>query len=161
VRYPDGGLTREQLTEIRRIKARVETERIPRGADPRTHTKLGPGGLADVEWAAQLLQLRHAAAIPALRTPRTLAALDAARSAGLVDAADAVALADGWTLAARVRNALALVRGRAGDELPRHGPVLAGVVRVLGAGVPPGEFFDRYLKVTRRARAAVERIVHG
>jgi [glutamine synthetase] adenylyltransferase / [glutamine synthetase]-adenylyl-L-tyrosine phosphorylase len=161
VRYPGGGLTREQLTEIRRIKARVETERIPRGADPRTHTKLGPGGLADVEWAVQLLQLRHAAAAPALRTPRTLAALDAARSAGLVDPADAAALADGWALAARVRNALALVRGRAGDELPRHGPVLAGVVRVLGAGVPPGELFDRYLKVTRRARAAVERIVHG
>ncbi len=161
VRYPDVGLTRAQLTEIRRIKARVETERIPRGADPRTHTKLGPGGLADVEWAVQLLQLRHAAAAPGLRTPRTLAALDAARSAGLVDTADAAALADGWALAARVRNALALVRGRAGDELPRHGPVLAGVVRVLGAGVPPGEFFDRYLKVTRRARAAVERIVHG
>jgi [glutamine synthetase] adenylyltransferase / [glutamine synthetase]-adenylyl-L-tyrosine phosphorylase len=158
VRYPEGGLSREQLTEIRRLKARVETERIPRGADPRTHTKLGPGGLADVEWTVQLLQLRHSAAVPGLRTTGTLAALDAARSCGLVDDADAAALAEGWTLAAQVRNALALVRGRTGDELPRHGPVLAGVVRVMGAGAPPGEFFDRYLKVTRRARAVVERV---
>ena len=67
MRYPAGGLSREQVIEIRRIKARVETERLPRGADPATHTKLGRGGLADVEWAVQLLQLRHAHAIPALR----------------------------------------------------------------------------------------------
>jgi glutamate-ammonia-ligase adenylyltransferase len=158
VRYPAGGLTREQVVEIRRIKARVESERMPRGADPRTHTKLGRGGLADVEWTVQLLQLRHGATVAGLRTTRTLAALAAAREAGLVDAADADALAAGWTLATRVRDALTLVRGRATDELPAHGPDLAGVVGVLEAGMPPGGFFDHYLKVTRRARAAMERV---
>lgn len=158
VRYPDGGLSREQVVEIRRVKARVEDERMPRGADPRAHTKLGRGGLADVEWAVQLLQLRHASTITGLRTTRTLGALAAAREAGLVGAADAEALAAGWTLATRVRNALTLVRGRAADELPAHGPVLAGVVSVLGARMPAGEFFDHYLKVTRRARAAMERV---
>jgi len=161
VRYPAEGLRREQVVEIRRIKARVEAERLPRGADPRTHTKLGRGGLADVEWAVQLLQLRHGGAHPELRTTGTLAALAAAERAGLVDPADARALADGWTLAARVRNALALVRGRPGDDLPAHGPVLAGVTRLLGAGTPPGEFLDHYLKVTRRSRAAAERVFHG
>jgi glutamate-ammonia-ligase adenylyltransferase len=55
----------------------VETERLPRGADPNTHTKLGRGGLADVEWAVQLLQLRHAYALPELRMTRTLEALAA------------------------------------------------------------------------------------
>jgi glutamate-ammonia-ligase adenylyltransferase len=161
VRYPPGGLTREQVVEIRRIKARVEAERLPRGADPRTHTKLGRGGLADVEWAVQLLQLRHGAAVPGLRTPGTLPALAAAREAGLVTAPDAAALAAGWTLAARVRNALALVRGRAADELPAHGPELAGVARVLGTGLAPGELYDHYLRVTRRSRAAMERVFHG
>lgn len=161
VRYPAGGLSREQLVEIRRIKARVEAERIPRGADARTHTKLGRGGLADVEWAVQLLQLRHAEAVPQLRTTGTLAALAAARKAGLLAPADADALHAGWTLAARVRNALVLVRGRAGDELPRHGPVLAGVVRLLGAGMSPDGFVDHYLKVARRARAATERVLDG
>src|SRR4029079_503796 len=77
VRYPDRGLTGEQVTEIRRIKARVDTERLPRGADPATHAKLGRGGLADVEWAVQLLQLRYAHSLPSLRTPRTLDALTA------------------------------------------------------------------------------------
>jgi glutamate-ammonia-ligase adenylyltransferase len=161
VRYPAGGLTRAQVVEIRRIKARVEAERLPRGADPRTHTKLGRGGLADVEWVVQLLQLRHGAAVPSLRTPGTLAALAAARQAGLVGAADAEALAAGWTLAARVRNALTLVRGRAADELPAHGPELAGVVRVLGLARTPGEFHDHYLRVARRSRAATERVFHA
>jgi glutamate-ammonia-ligase adenylyltransferase len=161
VRYPAGGLTREQVVEIRRIKARVEAERLPRGADPRTHTKLGRGGLADVEWAVQLLQLRHGAAVPGLRTAATLPALAAAREAGLVGGADAAALAAGWTLAARVRNAMALVRGRAADELPAHGPELAGVGRVLGTGRAPGELYDHYLRVTRRSRAAMGRVFHG
>ena len=153
-----GGLTREQVVEIRRIKARVETERLPRGADPTTHTKLGRGGLADVEWAVQLLQLRHADAVPELRGTRTLEALAAAREAGLIDPADAAAMAAGWTLAARVRNALTLVRGRAADQLPRHGVELAGVVQLLGGG-DPGEFVDQYLRTTRRSRAAMERVL--
>ncbi|MDI5937946.1 bifunctional [glutamine synthetase] adenylyltransferase/[glutamine synthetase]-adenylyl-L-tyrosine phosphorylase [Micromonospora sp. DH15] len=158
VRYPADGLTREQIVEIRRIKARVETERLPRGADPATHTKLGRGGLADVEWAVQLLQLRHAGRLPELRGTRTLDALAAAADADLVDPADATAMAAGWTLAAQVRNALMLVRGRSGDQLPRHGVELAGVVRLLGRD-DPGEFLDEYLRTARRSRAAMERVL--
>ncbi|MFI2666069.1 bifunctional [glutamine synthetase] adenylyltransferase/[glutamine synthetase]-adenylyl-L-tyrosine phosphorylase [Micromonospora carbonacea] len=158
VRYPADGLTREQIVEIRRIKARVETERLPRGADPATHTKLGRGGLADVEWAVQLVQLRHAGRLPELRGTRTLDALAAAAGAGLIDPADATAMAAGWTLAAQVRNALMLVRGRAGDQLPRHGVELAGVVRLLGRD-DPGEFLDEYLRTARRSRAAMERVL--
>ncbi|MGV9214940.1 bifunctional [glutamine synthetase] adenylyltransferase/[glutamine synthetase]-adenylyl-L-tyrosine phosphorylase [Micromonospora sp. RB23] len=160
VRYPADGLTREQVVEIRRIKARVETERLPRGADPATHTKLGRGGLADVEWAVQLVQLRHAGAIPELRGTRTLDALAAAERAGLVDPADAAEMAAGWSLAAQVRNALMLVRGRAGDQLPRHGAELAGVVRLLGRD-DPGEFLDEYLRTGRRSRAAAQRVLEG
>ncbi|MBM0235011.1 bifunctional [glutamine synthetase] adenylyltransferase/[glutamine synthetase]-adenylyl-L-tyrosine phosphorylase [Micromonospora sp. STR1_7] len=160
VRYPADGLTREQVVEIRRIKARVETERLPRGADPATHTKLGRGGLADVEWAVQLVQLRHGGAVPALRGTRTLDVLAAAAEAGLVDPADAAEMAAGWSLAAQVRNALMLVRGRAGDQLPRHGVELAGVVALLGRD-DPGEFLDEYLRTARRSRAATERVLNG
>ncbi|WP_436522350.1 bifunctional [glutamine synthetase] adenylyltransferase/[glutamine synthetase]-adenylyl-L-tyrosine phosphorylase [Actinoplanes sp. HUAS TT8] len=156
-RYPVEGLSREQVVEIRRIKARVETERMPRGADPNTHTKLGRGGLADVEWAVQLLQLRHAHEVPGLRCTKTLEALDAAREAELVTPADAEEMAAGWTLAAQVRNALTLVRGRPTDQLPQHGVELAGTVLLLGGG-DPGEFVDRYLRITRRSRAAMERV---
>ncbi|HET6211632.1 MAG TPA: bifunctional [glutamine synthetase] adenylyltransferase/[glutamine synthetase]-adenylyl-L-tyrosine phosphorylase [Micromonosporaceae bacterium] len=156
-RYPAGGLSREQVTEIRRVKARVDSERLPRGADPLTHAKLGRGGLSDVEWTVQLLQLRHAHAVPSLRTTRTLDALAAAREAGLVGRADTAALAAAWRLASRVRNALTLVRGRPGDQLPRHGVELAGVCAVLGAG-EPGAFVDEYLRTARRARGAVDRL---
>ncbi|GAB3068274.1 bifunctional [glutamine synthetase] adenylyltransferase/[glutamine synthetase]-adenylyl-L-tyrosine phosphorylase [Micromonospora schwarzwaldensis] len=158
VRYPADGLSREQVVEIRRIKARVETERLPRGADPATHTKLGRGGLADVEWAVQLLQLRYAGRLPALRGTRTLDVLAAARDAGVLDGEDAAELAAGWTLAAQVRDALMLVRGRSGDQLPRHGVELAGVVRLLGHE-DPGEFLDGYLRTARHARSAMERVL--
>ena len=77
-RYPAGGLPEHSVREIRRIKARVEAERIPRGADRARHVKLGPGGLSDVEWTVQLLQLEHGATIPGLRTTKTLDALGAA-----------------------------------------------------------------------------------
>jgi [glutamine synthetase] adenylyltransferase / [glutamine synthetase]-adenylyl-L-tyrosine phosphorylase len=133
---------------------------LPRGADPATHAKLGRGGLADVEWTVQLLQLRHGHVVAELRTPRTLDALSAAESAGLVSSADAASLADGWIMATQVRNALMLVRGRPSDQLPRQGAELAGVARVLGrpVGSDPGEFLDDYLRTARRARTAAERI---
>jgi glutamate-ammonia-ligase adenylyltransferase len=160
VRYPLGGLSREQVTEILRIKARVDNERLPRRADPLTHTKLGRGGLADIEWTVQLLQLRYAHAVPGLRTTRTIDALMAAQGAELVSPADAASLAAAWHLASRVRNALTLVRGRPSDQLPRHGVELAGAVRALGES-DPGAFVDEYLRTTRHARTAVDRIFGG
>src|SRR5690606_2878110 len=78
LRYPPDGLDDAAVREIRRLKARMEAERLPRGADRTTHTKLGRGGLSDVEWTVQLLQLRHAGRLPALRTTRTRRALAAA-----------------------------------------------------------------------------------
>ena len=121
VRYPAGGLTEQAVREIRRIKARVEAERIPRGADRALHVKLGPGGLSDVEWTIQLLQLQHAHAHPALRTTRTGAAMAAAVEGGLLTAGAATELTAAWQLAARIRNAIVLVGGRPGDTLPtRH-----------------------------------------
>jgi glutamate-ammonia-ligase adenylyltransferase len=86
--------------------------------------------------------------------------LDAARDAGLITPADTDALAAGWILASRVRNALTLVRGRAAEQLPRHGAELAGVAQLLGS-TDSGEFLDEYLRTARRARAAVERVFHG
>ena len=159
VRYPAGGLTARHATEIRRIKARVDSERLPRGADPTTHTKLGRGGLADVEWTIQLLQLQHAHAVPALRTPSTGTALRAAAEAGLLSRADAEALLAAWKLATKTRNVLTLVRGKQVDQLPSSGRELAAVARALGhsADNDPGEAIDEYRRITRRARAVVER----
>jgi glutamate-ammonia-ligase adenylyltransferase len=159
VRYPAGGLTARQATEIRRLKARVDAERLPRGADPTTHTKLGRGGLADVEWTIQLVQLQHAHEVPALRTTSTSTALRAAAEAGLLAHADAEILLAAWQLATKTRNVLTLVRGKQVDQLPTSGWELAAVARALGrsADDDPGEVLDEYRRTTRRARAVVER----
>ena len=58
LRYPAAGLDATQVRDIRTMKARVESERLPRGADPRTHLKLGRGGLTDVEWTCLLYTSR-------------------------------------------------------------------------------------------------------
>ncbi|OLF08982.1 bifunctional glutamine-synthetase adenylyltransferase/deadenyltransferase [Actinophytocola xinjiangensis] len=163
LRYPDGGLDAERIREIRRIKARVDTERLPRGADPVLHTKLGRGGLADVEWTLQLLQLRHAFEVPALRTTSTVDGLGAAAAAGLVEEADAAALRAAWLLATRTRNALTVVRGKVNDQVPASGRDLVAVAGVLRQTTDPdpGEFLDSYLRTMRRARAVVERLFYG
>ncbi len=162
VRYPSGGLPDAAAIEIRRIKARVDNERLPRRADKALHTKLGTGGLSDVEWTVQLLQLQHAGAVESLRTPSTLEALDAAAKAGLLEAGDAEELAAGWTMATRARAAATLVRGRPTDEVPRSGRELAAVAAALGHDPDddPGEFLDEYRRVTRRARAVVDRVFY-
>ncbi|HEY3531432.1 MAG TPA: bifunctional [glutamine synthetase] adenylyltransferase/[glutamine synthetase]-adenylyl-L-tyrosine phosphorylase [Nocardioides sp.] len=159
LRYPPEGITDVEVTEIRRIKARVDRERLPRGADPNTHLKLGRGGLADIEWTVQLLQLRYAGRVPALRSPRTLTALDVARDADLLDAADHAALDRAWRSVSRLRNAITLVTGRSGDQVPRDARERAAVASILGYG--PGrsdEMVNDYLRTTRRARAVVERV---
>ncbi|MFF7193547.1 MULTISPECIES: bifunctional [glutamine synthetase] adenylyltransferase/[glutamine synthetase]-adenylyl-L-tyrosine phosphorylase [unclassified Streptomyces] len=162
LRYPENGLEEEAVREIRRLKARMETERLPRGADPTTHAKLGRGGLSDVEWTIQLVQLQHAGRLPALRTTGTRPALAAAREAGLIDPEDAAVLDDAWVLATRVRNAVMLVRGRPGDTFPSDGRELAAVGRYLG--YPPGhvgDMLEDYRRRTRRARAVVERLFYA
>ncbi|MET8945040.1 bifunctional [glutamine synthetase] adenylyltransferase/[glutamine synthetase]-adenylyl-L-tyrosine phosphorylase [Streptomyces sp. NPDC004542] len=161
LRYPQGGLGDEAVREIRRLKARMESERLPRGADPKLHTKLGPGGLSDVEWTVQLFQLRHGRREPGLRTTRTRAALAAAREAGLVTAEDAATLDEAWVLATRVRNAVMLVRGRAGDTFPSDARELAAVGRYLGYGPGhAGDMLDAYRRTTRRARSVVEELFY-
>jgi [glutamine synthetase] adenylyltransferase / [glutamine synthetase]-adenylyl-L-tyrosine phosphorylase len=161
-RYPEGGIDQAAITQIRRLKARMEAERIPRGTEPALHLKLGPGGLSDVEWVVQLLQLRHAFADPGLRTTRTLDALTAAVAAGLLAADDGETLATAWRLAARIRDAIMLVRGKPSDVLPTRQPELAAVAGVLG--YEPGDssaLVEDYRRAARRARTVMERVFYG
>ncbi|MGW3688098.1 bifunctional [glutamine synthetase] adenylyltransferase/[glutamine synthetase]-adenylyl-L-tyrosine phosphorylase [Streptomyces sp. NPDC005125] len=162
LRYPMEGLGEDAVREIRRLKARMESERMPRGADPTLHTKLGRGGLSDVEWTVQLMQMQHGWVEPGLRTTRTREALAAACAAELISAEDAQTLDEAWVLATRVRNAVMLVRGRPGDTFPSGPRELTAVGRYLG--YEPGhvgDMLDDYRRITRRARAVVEELFYG
>jgi glutamate-ammonia-ligase adenylyltransferase len=159
LRFPEAGLSGDDLREIRRIKARIDDERLPRGADPTTHFKLGRGGLADVEWTIQVLQLQYAGAVPDLRTTKTVEALSAAVAHGLLEESDAATLESAWKLASRARNATVLVRGRPSDQLPHDARERAAVARILGYG--PGEtaaMVNDYQRSARLARAVVDRV---
>ncbi|WP_405391240.1 bifunctional [glutamine synthetase] adenylyltransferase/[glutamine synthetase]-adenylyl-L-tyrosine phosphorylase [Streptomyces sp. NBC_01102] len=162
LRYPAEGLGEDAVREIRRLKARMESERMPRGADPTLHTKLGRGGLSDVEWTVQLMQMQHGWAEPGLRTTRTREALAAACAAELIPAEEAQTLDEAWVLAARVRNAVMLVRGRPSDMFPSNPRELTAVGRYLGYEPGhAGDMLEDYRRITRRARAVVEERFYG
>jgi glutamate-ammonia-ligase adenylyltransferase len=162
VRYPPGGIPDAAVREIKRIKARMEAERMPRGVEPALHVKLGPGGLSDAEWVAQLIQLRHGGAVPALRTTQTLGALAAATQAGLLAGDDELALSTSWLLASRIRNAVMLVTGRASDVLPTAQPDLAATARLLGYRPDAShDLVQDWRRAARRARAVMERVFYG
>jgi glutamate-ammonia-ligase adenylyltransferase len=161
VRYPVA-ISDAEVREVRRIKARVESERLPQAADPSRHLKLGRGSLSDVEWFVQLLQLQHAARIPGLRTTSTLRALQVAEESGLVRPGDAARLREAWILASRARSAMTLWTAKTADVLPTERRQLEGVARLLE--YPPGSasvLEEDYLRTTRHARQVFEREFYG
>ncbi|WP_261167180.1 bifunctional [glutamine synthetase] adenylyltransferase/[glutamine synthetase]-adenylyl-L-tyrosine phosphorylase [Microbacterium sp. Marseille-Q6965] len=161
VRYPRE-LDPQDVREIRRIKARVESERLPQGADPRRHLKLGPGGLSDVEWLVQVLQLQHAHEVPALRTTSTLDALVAAVDAGLLPVDPARRLGEAWRLASRLRSANTLLTGRTSDVLPSDRRDLDGIGRILEYPAHSAtEVEEDWMRTSRRARRAFETLFYG
>lgn len=160
-RYPTH-ISEANLQEIRRIKARVETERLPQGADPKRHLKLGRGSLSDVEWTVQLLQLQFGADHPTIRTPHTLEALAECVNSNLIAAHDAKVLETAWLLASRVRAASVLWANKRTDVLPTDRKQLEGMARILEYPAFSATTLEQdYLAATRRARAVFERIFYG
>ena len=150
--------------EIRRMKARIERERIPPGDDPLFHLKLGRGSLTDVEWTAQLLQLRTGTPATSTRD-----ALDLLEAAGALEAADAAALREAYGFCARTRNRWHLVgsyvagaggvAGAGADAMPSQPHLQSRLARSLGT--TPTELRESYRRVTRRCRKVVERVFYG
>jgi glutamate-ammonia-ligase adenylyltransferase len=161
VRYPERA-DPQGLREIKRIKARVESERLPQGTDPARHLKLGPGGLSDVEWLVQLMQLQHAHAQPGLRTTSTTIALEVLGETGLVPAAAVPRLRDAWRLASRLRSANTLLSAQTSDVLPSDRRRLDGIGRLLE--YPPrsaSAVEEDWMGTARRARRLFEKLFYG
>ena len=161
VRFPIA-ISEKDVREVKRIKARVESERLPQAADPARHLKLGRGSLSDVEWFVQLIQLQNGARIAGLRTTSTLCALEVARSEGFVTSTDAAKLRDAWILASRVRSAMVLWMTRSTDVLPTDRQQLDGVARLLEYAPGSATWLEEdYLRVTRLARGVFEKRFYG
>ncbi|MGZ7497071.1 bifunctional [glutamine synthetase] adenylyltransferase/[glutamine synthetase]-adenylyl-L-tyrosine phosphorylase [Corynebacterium sp. ZY180755] len=161
-RYPSEGASEKVIREVRRMKARVDNERLPRGADRNTHTKLGRGALTDIEWTAQLLTLMHAHENEELHNTSTLDVLEVLKEKSILPANQVDILQTAWINATKARNAIVLVTGKRMDQLPQPGPKLAAVAGA--AGWDPHnyqEFLDNYLKSTRRARQVVDEVFWG
>ncbi len=151
--------TEGEVAEIRRMKARIERERLPTHEDPQFHLKLGRGSLADVEWTVQLLQLRHGVA-----EPGTMAALDRLEASGLLDSTDAQHLRAAYRFCEHTRNRWYLVGalaggGTPGDALPSRPDQLARLARSLET--TPSALREQYRRVTRRSREVVERLFYA
>ncbi len=152
------------VREIRRMKARIERERIPPSDDPQFHLKLGRGSLSDVEWTAQLLQLRTG-----VRASSTREALDRLVAAGALGVGDAAKLKDAYRFCTRTRNRWHLVGnyvagaggvvGSGADALPRQAALQSRLARSLGT--TPADLRESYRRVTRRSRKVVESVFYG
>lgn len=164
-RYPDNGASAAEIREIRRMKARIDDERLPRGADRNTHTKLGRGALTDIEWTVQLITALHAHTHEGLHNTSTLDVLDYLEELdeeSIITADQVRTLRQAWLMATKARNALALVRGKRVDQLPTQG---AHLVQTAGAAgwkpVDAPDFLDTYLRLTRRAHTVVNEVFWG
>jgi glutamate-ammonia-ligase adenylyltransferase len=146
--------------EIRRMRERMESElgrESSRGKNPKT----GHGGLVDVEFAAQFLQLAHGHDHASIRTGTTPLALRKLRQAGLLREAAFEALSEGYDFLRRVELRLRIVHDFAIDHLPESGPALRQLARRLGyAGPEPGaRFLADYARITAAVRQAFEEVV--
>ena len=146
---------KEASRELLAMRERMERE-IADESFARYNSKLGRGGLVDVEFAVQFLQLVHGSSHPSVRTSSTTAALAELRRAGLLAEQAAGPLARGHRFLRRVESRLRIVRDRAISHLPTSGRELLLLARRLGYSGPRAgeELLADYERETQSVRAA-------
>lgn len=156
--WPDQ-LDPEAIRSIRAMKARTEMELLKKGTAKR-EVKRGPGGIRDVEFAVQLLQLVHGRADPTLRSRSTLGALEALAAGGYVDNSDSVALDNAYKFLRTVEHRLQIRDERQVYALPDNPTELEVLAKMLGfrgrADTSATEIFEQ----TYRENGAVVRSIH-
>lgn len=148
------GLSAEAIRDIRRMKARIEAERIPMGEDPDFHLKLGRGSLSDIEFTVQMLQLQYD-----VKATGTIDGLRALAQSDVLDPEDAAILDEAYEFCERVRNRWFLVNSAPSDSMPTQPESALWLARSLDT--EPGALREHYRRVTRRSRSVVERVFYG
>jgi glutamate-ammonia-ligase adenylyltransferase len=156
--YPDA-LTVDRVADMRRMRDRIERERVRPPEAGRFHFKLGYGSLADVQFAVELSLMRHGGAHPSVRTTGTLDAIEALARERLVEDAVARELGEAFVFLTEVKNALEIDRRVHAEALPGTPEDLTVLARRLGfEEYPVQTLLETYRRVTRRARRAMERV---
>ncbi|HJY71046.1 MAG TPA: bifunctional [glutamine synthetase] adenylyltransferase/[glutamine synthetase]-adenylyl-L-tyrosine phosphorylase, partial [Streptosporangiaceae bacterium] len=145
---------REHFVEdTQAMRRRVEQLLPPRQAG--RELKLGPGGLRDIEFAVQLLQLVHGRTDETLRAPATLPALAALAAGGYVGRADADELTAAYRFLRRTEHLLQLHRLSRTHTLPEDPAVLRRLGRAMRSfDLPNGPWYPP--PATSRSDPAVE-----
>jgi glutamate-ammonia-ligase adenylyltransferase len=151
------GLSDGERAEIHHVRTRMEVE-LGREGPGRIHLKFGRGGLIDIEFLTQVLQLAHGRRHGALRTPSTRRALRALAALGLLPAATAEGLLAAYDFYKALLRSLRLRQIRPADCLPVTGQVLGRLAREMGC--PSGRvLLDRHREVTAFVRARYDEAV--
>ena len=141
---------------VNHLRMRMEKE-LAREAPHRYDVKLGHGGIVDIEFAAQWLQMKYGAD-PRVRTTDTETALAALEAGGYLDASAAAILREGYTTLRRLEQALRVVHGTSASLIEEGAPGVAALARRMGFrdGTQPASeaLFERYRAITRDVRAA-------
>lgn len=150
------------LIEIKRVKARVENERLPLGANPARHLKLGKGSLSDIEWLVQLLQMRLAGKTPELRLLSTVGSLIQLEKHGAISKSQLERLTAAWMLSSRIRSAIVLALDKRIEALPEDTKQLESIARILEYPEGSGAILEEdYLAATRKARLDFEQLFYA
>jgi glutamate-ammonia-ligase adenylyltransferase len=153
-------LTPAEAREVHRLRQRMERE-LARESHERINIKTGRGGLVDVEFLTQVLQLRYGVTQPLVRVRSTLGALAALAAIDVLPADDCALLVDGYRFLRRVENSLRLAYDRPVEDLDRARMDLRAVAKRMGFAGAPDEVGDalwREYCVRREAiRACYER----
>jgi glutamate-ammonia-ligase adenylyltransferase len=160
--YPPDGLTLDREAEIRRMRARIERERIKPPEAGKFHFKLGRGSLADVQFSVEVSLMRHGGKDPSVRTNRTLDALERLAEARFMEQSVARDLGEAFVFLSGVKNALEMDRRLRAEAIPASPADQTALARRVGyEEYPRQSFIDDYLRITRRARRAMERVFSG
>jgi glutamate-ammonia-ligase adenylyltransferase len=140
------------VEEVRAMRQRLEATAGPRSL------KRGPGGLADVEFAVQLLQLKYGRDRPAVLAPNVWDALDALSAGGALPSAEAAVLRDGYTFLRLVEARLRIVTDRALTDIPDAAEDQAKLAHRLGFA-DTGAFLTELRRTAAGVRTCYDAVV--
>ncbi len=157
--FRPGGITIDEVVQIRRMRERIERERVKPPEATKFHFKLGHGSLADVQFTVETLLLLHGGDHPEIRTPRTLEAIERLAEGRLIEGSVARELGEAFSTLTDVKDALEVDRRVHAEAVPASPEEQTALARRLGYEEYPRQtFLDDYLRITRRCRRAMERV---